>query len=329
MRKEYYEGTENENRLTYGGSLEIVPSSENTKIVRCTWRDKSGNKKIEIGRFSGKELIGKTADAIRTIDNIISLQLEKNIDVSDEIKLQYRKLTRMKDFQMSIIGETILSHTNRGNLELDDINNATYRVDFSKLDTKDVLSRIPVVTKQASTDGKQASDIINDVENYIDFCKIAIDIGCLDTPDWKNIDARNKQMRILGNRSYNIAGDVFYRRMPNPQKEKFDMMEQKYFTPEEKRKLRVEALRKLREKNVSANYMVDTMETVIRENARKKITDYAVLLEGFIDMYKEAKPADVKKINLLNDMVTFSHISRLKESNLPEMVHDKEPELYN
>lgn len=317
LREDYYYNNSGDK---YSGAITPYPTKE-CVIFKCKYQDTNGQGyEIELGKMERKkvrdiERIIENGNALNYItehiDNIIALQIEdkKTGEQSiDKIQEDYESLKRT-GFQFTLLGEKILLHDDKENLQLPDFKpQAEYPIIFSELETKEVVSSIPVITTQAVVKkGEEKAE----VEKFIQLCKLAIDIGCFDVQDWKKIDERNYSFRRLGEKRYNEPGSVFYSRKATGKMESYNILAQSCFNSQSE--LDQITRKSLLEKRETMHYYYDEKENVIRKRALQKVVEYAELLESCIDMYKADNPSEVKNINLLNDMICFAKGSQLKD----------------
>ena len=312
LRRDYYQTG---NGSKYMGALEVIPESAEVRVIKCKYKDENDQEyKVELGKATTKD----STKIVQMIDNIVALQLsgkQKQLDVTADVDKLYEELTK-SGFEFSIVGKKILSHDDNKPLKLTNLSQTSqYEIDFSELETDDVVSEIPVLNKQAivKDEGKEMEKINTKINQYIEFCKLAIDIGCFDTVDWNNIDKRNREFRKAGNRDYNESGTVMYSREHSFKRESFDTLERSHFTIAEKIALEKSVRNALVKNGETVHYYKDEKENMIREMARNKIVDYTVLLEQYIQVYKRNNPRALNAANFLNDMMTFSQISRVKQ----------------
>ncbi len=313
LRRDYYQTG---NGSKYMGALEVIPESAEVRVIKCKYKDENDQEyKVELGKATTKDY----TKIVQMIDNIVALQLsgkQKQLNVTADVDKLYEELTK-SGFKFSIVGKKILSQDDNKPLKLSNLSQTSqYKIDFSELETDDVVSEIPVLNTQAivKDEGKEMESEINtSINEYIGFCKLAIDIGCFDTVDWTNIDIRNREFRKAGNRDYNESGTVLYSRKTSAKKESFDTMERIYFTTADEIALEKSVRNALVKNGETVHYYQDEKENMIREMARNKIVDYTVLLEQYIQAYKSNNPRALNEANLLNDMMTFSQISRVKQ----------------
>lgn len=315
MREEYYKMPTVAN---YFGNLKLFSNSDDVITIKCNYNDNNDQEQsVELGRTQKRNM----HKAMRLIENIIALQnvlVSQGANLEKDIQTEYKKLEEDNEFEFSVLGKIILSYDKKKSLRLPIIkeNDLYKKAILPDLETEEIVSDIPIIELQAKVEKEKTNEV---VQEYIKFCKLAIDIGALSNQDWKDIDERNRIFRILGNKDYNCIGDIFYERKSSYRKESFDEIEIHYFDEDDKKEVDALAKKYIVDNHEAIHYkhyIEDAKESAIRVHSREKVVEYTGMLEKCINSYKKNNPKEQKNINILNDMLAFSQINRIKQIGL-------------
>lgn len=315
LREEYYKMP---SVLKYFGNLKLFTNSDDIITIKCNYNDNNEQEQsVELGRTQKRDM----HRAMRIIENIIDLQnvlVTQGANLEKDIQAEYKKLEDDEEFEFSALGKIILSYNKKQSLRLPIVkeDDLYKKAILPELETEENVSEIPIIELQAKVEEEKMNEVI---QEFIKFSKLAIDIGALSNQDWKDIDKRNRNFRILGNKDYNCVGDIFYERKSSYRKESFDKIEIQYFDEADKKEVETVAKKSIIDNHETIHYkhyIEDAKESAIRKHTRKKVIEYAGLLEKCIGLYKKNNPKEQKDINILNDMLTFSQINRIKQLGL-------------
>ena len=312
-RNEYYSEHIDfgDNRGTYKGALAVIPVDTNVKKIVCNIIDDDTKKpeKIELGQIKGRDY----RYAMYEIDSILSLQSSgayKGEQLSNEIQRHFDKLKKMKNLNLTVIGEEVLKATGEEVIVLQDLEEEELygqRVDFTDLKTKATITQMPVECIQADVSEHSLEEIDQKVEEFYRYCELAVDIGVPEEISWKHVDRANSYIN-KGSTDENSK----YNREPNYKNDCYEEIKKKYLT-----KGQTQVLKKQDPEGMQRNTHKE--RTRVKEMVQNTMDTLPLKLEEFIIAYEVMHKDDPRyshKISLLKDFEVHSKLSFLKGLNL-------------
>ncbi len=328
-RNEYYSEHIDfgDNRGTYKGALAVIPVDTNVKKIVCNIIDDDTKKpeKIELGQIKGRDY----RYAMYEIDSILALQSSgayKGEQLSNEVQRHFDKLKKMKNLNLTVIGEEVLKATGEEVIVLQDLEEEELygqRVDFMDLKTKTTITQMPVECKQADVSEHSPEEIDQKVEEFYRYCELAIDIGVPEEISWKHVDKANSYIKQGW-----VDEGTKYNREPHYKTESYEEIKKRYLTKGQMQNLKSQDPEGMQRNTHKERTRVKTM-------VQNTMDTLPLKLEEFILAYEVMHKDDSRyfhKISLLKDFEVHSKLSFLKGLNLEKNIQHKnigtgEPEL--
>lgn len=232
LRNKYYDerGTNKADHISYGGALSVMQMSENQYKIMCTYVDKQQRKptQFELGKIKAKSYY----NTMHEMDSIISLQASgvfKGEMLKEEIKRHNDELKKIRDLQLSVLGEKILNSTGEEPIILPNISEENLynrKIDFMSLPTKQTISQMPITCIQADATEQLQEEIDEKVEDFYRYCELALDIGAMDFDE--NLDNFYDLTQKV-----NVKRVPLYDRKPKLHRESYMEIQDKYLTNEQ------------------------------------------------------------------------------------------------
>lgn len=328
-RNEYYSEHIDfrDNRGTYKGALAVIPVDTNVKKIVCNIIDDDTKKpeKIELGQIKGRDY----RYAMYEIDSILALQSSgayKGEQLSNEVQRHFDKLKKMKNLNLTVIGEEVLKATGEEVIVLQDLEEEELygqRVDFMDLKTKTTITQMPVECKQADVSEHSPEEIDQKVEEFYRYCELAIDIGVPEEISWKHVDKANSYIKQGW-----IDEGTKYNREPHYKTESYEEIKKRYLTKGQMQNLKSQDPEGIQRNTHRERTRVKTMVQSTMNTLPLKLEEFILAYEV---MHKD-DPRYFHKISLLKDFEVHSKLSFLKGLNLEKNIQHKnigtgEPEL--